>query len=166
MNTIIGTELGRQLSVKSFGWNRSQILEGLMQDKNSDLFLMRVVGIATGVKAFKSRQKNDEGEQMEGFGITGNFEGTGPNGEVVPGGKVYLPGYITDSLVSALSDDDDVSVNIALDIYARYDETSGTSYVFVGRSLIPQQNDRMDELKRLVSRVEMPKISGPTNKTK
>lgn len=146
----IGQELGRKISVKEFGWNKDTILEELFKDKTKDIFLMRVIGVCNDVKAYKSREKGDDGEYMEGFGLRGQFEATGANGETLPGSVCYLPGYITDGVVAAIAaGDGDVDVKIAIDVYARFDSKSATSYIFVGRSLVPQDTSALDALKKL-----------------
>lgn len=152
----IGQELGRKISVKEFGWNKETILEALIKgDKTKDLFLMRVRGVVTDLKAYKSREKGDEGELLEGFGLRGQFiaQGRDVNGTVtddLPGSVCYLPGYITDGIVAAMQSGDDVHVNVYMDIYARYDpKASATSYVFIGRNLLPQDTTALDKLDQI-----------------
>jgi hypothetical protein len=154
--SVPGEEMGRQLSVKSFGWSKSAILEKLFENKKEDVFLMRVIGSANGTKPYQSRTRGDDGEYLEGHGIIGQFECTGPDGEVKPGNKIYLPGYITEAIVGHLQGNPDVSVRCAFDLYARYDEASATSYVFVGRSLIQQESDELKQLKARLSSTPLP----------
>lgn len=156
----IGTELGNKLSVRSFGWDKPTIQRAVLNGDGSDIFLMRVIGTATGLKEYTARGKGDDGGDLEGYGIRGTFEGQGPDGEVIPAALVYLPGYITDQMADALQDDD-VSLRVALDVYARRDDKSATGYVYIGRSLIAQENKQMEALKNQLRNVPLPSATKP-----
>lgn len=156
-----GEEMGRALSVKSFGWDKSSILEKIFLDKENDLFLMRVVGVANGTKPYTSRDKGDDGELLEGFGILGDFECTGSSGEILKGSKVYLPGYITEAIVGHLVGNPDSFVNCAFDLYARFDGKSATSYVYVGRALLSAPNPQTEKLKERLSSTPLPALAAP-----
>lgn len=161
-NEPIGQELGRKLSVQSFGFDKGRILELIMSDKGRDHFLMRAVGTVTDTKAFKSRKLNERGEALEGFGLIGQFECTGPDGEVKTGNPLYLPSYVADAIAGALdAADGDANVDIALDVYVRFDADAATSYVFVVRSLIKADTTAVDRVKAQLSNVPLPGLPAP-----
>jgi hypothetical protein len=161
-----GQELTRKISVQTFGWTKDVIQEAVIKEKSKDQFLMRVYGTATSLKPYTSKNKGDDGSTLEGYGIIGDFEAIGPAGESVPGSLLYLPGYITDQIGGALASEDDVAVNIALDIYARYDRASATSYVFVARSHIKRDNPRKEALAKLFDGSPIKALTGPDSKSK
>jgi hypothetical protein len=158
--SAVGTELGNKLSVKSFGWDKTSIQRAVLTGDGSDVFLMRVIGTATGVKEYTARGKGDNGDDLEGYGIRGTFEAQGSDGEVIPAALVYFPGYITDQMADALMSGDDVTLKVAIDIYARPNEQSATGYVYVGRSLIAQENKALDALRNQVKNLPLPSSPG------
>lgn len=160
----IGEEMGRKLSVQSFGWTKDKLLEAVIMDKENDHFLMRVFGKATDLRKYTSRTKGDDGQFLEGYGVRGVFECTGSDGEIKQGELVYLPGYITDGIVAAMQSADDVEVEIALDVYARWDKDSSTSYIFVARSLTPRDNSAIDAIKKKVGNQALPSLPAPAKK--
>ena len=156
-----GQEIGRRLSVGEMGWGKENILKAVLDDTEKQHFLVRFVGVATGVKPYKIKEGDKAGETA--FGIMGQFQGTNADGEVMDGTTLYLPGYINDMVVNALSIDDSVvSVRIAFDVYAQYDAKSATSYVFTGRDLIGGQQAGVAEVNEQIKAMSLP--SGPSLK--
>ncbi len=156
-----GQEIGRKLSVGEMGWDKEAILKAVLAETGRQHFLARFVGVATGVKPYKIKEGDRAGETA--FGIMGQFQGTNSDGEVMDGTTLYLPGYINDMVVNALSIGDDVvSVRVAFDIYAQYDAKSATSYVFTGRDLIGGQQAGVQEVNEQIKALALP--SGPSVK--
>lgn len=153
----IGQEIGNKLSVKSFGWDKEAILEGVMKDKENDLFLCRIGGVATGLRKYKIPSEQVKDGVDSGFGLSGAFVGVGSDGVEVKGSVLYLPRYVHDMVEAALSLGDDVAgVRIGFDIYARYDKTSATSYIFVARDLLNEGNASVDSVKETLMSLPMP----------
>lgn len=150
----IGQEVGRKLSVGDMGWDKEALLKAVLADTASDHFLARFVGVATGAKPYKIKEGERAGETA--FGIQGQFEGTNSDGETKSGTVLYLPGYITDAVLSNFADDTVAGVRIAYDIYARYDKKSVTSYVFTGRDLINSTSQGVEEVKAQIQALPMP----------
>lgn len=154
--TAIGSEIGKQISAKSMGFDKETLLDMVVGDKTVDHFLYRVVGVATALKPYKSRQKNDDGELMTGFGLLGSFEATSVNGEVRKGSKLFLPNYVQDMIIAILSMPDVEGAKIGFDIYARYDRDSATSYIFIARDLLNESAQSVDEVKMEIKALPMP----------
>lgn len=153
----IGQEIGNKMSVKSFGWTKPVILEAVMKDKENDVFLCRVGGIATGLRKYKIPASQVKDGVEDGFGLSGQFVGVGPDGVEVKGSVLYLPRYVHDMVEAALSIGDDVAgVRIGFDIYARYDEASATSYIFVARDLLNEGSSSVDSVKETLFALPMP----------
>lgn len=145
-----GEEIGRKLSVASFGYDKEAILELVMADKANQHFLVRYVGEASGLKPYE----NDKGEVQ--FGLLGEFEGTSRDGDVKAGTVLYMPNYITDQIASILERNKEAIVEIAVDIYANFDKESATMYVFTGRNLIKQNNPTVDKIKAQLAGIPLP----------
>lgn len=154
----IGQEIGNKLSVKSFGWDKPALQTVVLNDKETDHFLARMGGVATGVRRYvKPADQVKEGEDRHGFALVGTFVGVGSTGEEIKGSSLYLPGYINEMVIAALNLGDDVSgVEIGFDIYARYDAKSGPGYVFVGRDILNQGNATVDKVKEAMMALPMP----------
>lgn len=156
-----GQEIGRKLSVGEMGWDKEAILKAVLAETGQAHFLARFMGVATGVKPYKIKEGDRAGETA--FGIQGQFQGVNGDGETMDGTVLYLPGYINDMVVNALTISDDVmSVRLAFDIYAQYDAKSTTSYVFTGRDLIGGQQAGVEEVKAQIQALALP--SGPSVK--
>ena len=153
----IGQEIGNKLSIQSFGWNKPSILEAVMKDKTNDVFLMRVGGAATGLRAYQNKHKEKATDPDQLYGLTGQFKAIGADKTEAVGSTLYLPKYVHDMVEAALSMDDDVqSVRIGFDIYARYDDKSATSYVFVARDLLNEGSSTVDAVMEVVNALPMP----------
>lgn len=152
---MVGQEIGRKLSVQSFGWDKPTIVEAVMKDKESEIFLARFVGVATGVKPYE----NDKGDVQ--YGLIGDFEGTGPDGEIIPGSVLYMPAYVTDQIASILERDTTATVDIAHDQYAHFDADAATMYVFTVRSLIKTESPRVAAIKAQLQGVALPSLPAP-----
>lgn len=149
-----GGEIGRQISAKSMGFDKAEILTLVINDKTSDHFLYRVTGVGTGLKPYKIKEGEKAGEIA--FGIQGQFEGVTLDGVVLNGSVLYLPGYANDMVVAALSMPEAVGVKIAMDVYARFDEKSATSYVFTVRDLLNEGAAGVEEVKAQIQALPMP----------
>jgi hypothetical protein len=153
----VGREVGTKLSVKSFGWDKETILEQVMKDKNADVPLMRVAGVATGLRKYKS----DYEETGEGYGLSGQFKAFGVDGSEKTGAVLYLPKNVHSMVEAALTVGDDVTgVRIGFDVYARYDKTSATSYVFVARDILDEGNSAVDSVMETVG--ALPALGAPS----
>lgn len=153
----IGQELGNKLSAKSFGWSKGVILEAVMANKTSDIFLYRVGGVATGLRKFKIPVAQQKDGETEGFGLSGMFKAIGADGEEKSGSVLYLPRYVHDMVEAALSVGEDVSgVRIGFDIYARYNEDAATSYVFLARDILNEGNSALDSVVETLDKLPMP----------
>lgn len=154
----IGQELGNKLSVKSFGWDKEVVLEAVIKDKENDIFLVRFGGVATGLRKYKVPEKmiKDDGE-TSGFGLSGQFKGIGSDGQEKVGSVLYLPKYVHEMVEAALTMGDDVvGVRIGFDIYARYDNNSATSYVYVARDILNEGNASVDAVMETIMSLPMP----------
>jgi hypothetical protein len=157
----IGKEVGTKLSAKSFGWDKETILEAVMKDKGADVPLYRILGVASGLRKYKS----DMEESGEGYGLSGQFKGYGIDGTEKTGAVVYLPKSIHTMVEAALTVGDDVQgVRIGFDIYARYDKTSATSYVYVGRDILDEGSSSLDSVIEAVS--GLPALGAPDGAVK
>jgi len=162
-----GEEVGRKLSVKIYGWDKPSIQQATLNNRTSDVWLMRVIGTVTDTRAYKSRAAGSDGQALEGYGLVGDFELIGSPqspkdpGLVRNGNLIYLPGFITDMLVGALGNEGDINLKIGLDVYARYDQDSATSYVFTARSLLPRDTSKLDEIRDQIKGMALPQVEGP-----
>lgn len=150
-NGPVGQELGRKLSVASFGWKKPSIQEAVLADKKGDVFLMRVVGVATSLQPYKDKES---GETR--YGSRGQFEATGSDGQVMNGSVLYLPSYVQAGIEAALAMEDALGVRIAYDVYAKYDADSATSYTFTVRDLLGEGSASIDGVKDTISGLALP----------
>lgn len=152
----IGKEIGRKLSVAALGWDKEEILKLVLSNTEEKHHLARFVGSVNGLKPYKIREGERAGEAA--YGLLGAFEGTSSTGEVLDGSVLYLPGYVNDAIVAVFSASDDIaSIKIAMDVYASYDKTAATSYVFSVHDLLNVSNQSVDEVKAEIKALPMPK---------
>lgn len=152
----IGTEIGRKLSAKECGWDSTRILEAVLANKNSDIPLLRVIGMATGWSEYQS-------DYGDGESLIGQFEATNTDGDVFNGSSLYLPAYIQDMVLANLkASGEGAGVQIALDIYARYEASAATKYIFVGRSLLAADTRAVDAIKAQLGSTPMPALPAPS----
>jgi hypothetical protein len=158
-DTPIGQSIAKKLSIKGLGWDKAALLKLVMTETNSEHFICRIVGVATQPRPYKIKEGERQGQV--GFGLIGQFEGTnGVTGETLTSAVCYLPEYATEMVLGALgSSDDVVSVNIAFDIYAAYDEKAATSYTFVVRDLLNQAPQGIVAVKNQLGALPMPPAS-------
>lgn len=157
----IGKEVGTKLSAKSFGWDKESIQEAVFANKDTDVPLFRVYGVATGLRKYKS----DMEESGEGYGLSGQFQGQGIDGAEKTGAVLYLPKSVHGMVEAALTVGDDVTgVRIGFDIYARYDKTSATSYVYVARDILDEGSSSLDQVAETVK--ALPALGAPEGATK
>ena len=156
----IGREIGRKLSVAEMGWDKEAILTAVMSDKNANHFLARFVGVVTGLKPYKIKDGERAGETA--YGLQGTFEGTSANGDTSSGSVLYLPGYVNDAIVSLFAANDDIaSIRIAFDVYAHFDSTAATSYMFTVNDLLNTGSESVEEVKAEIKSLPMPSSSVP-----
>lgn len=157
----VGKEVGAKLSVQSFGWNKPSIQEKVFADKENDLFLGRFGGVATGLRGYKNKNKENADDPDTLYGLTGQFKGYHPDGQTTVSGTIlYLPTYIHDMVAAALSMDDGVvGIRIGFDIYARYNERSATSYSFVANDLLNEGNPTVDGVAEVIEALALPGAS-------
>lgn len=149
----IGSELGRKLSVKELGFDKETVLKLVLSDTSKKHFLVRFVGVATGLKPYKIKEGENAGQTA--YGLMGTFEGD--TGEVAKAGTVlYLPGYAQDMVANALSIGEDVQVRIAFDVYAKYDKDAATSYVFTVHDLLNNKDANVEAVKEQVKGLALP----------
>jgi hypothetical protein len=146
-----GQELGRKLSVASFGWKKPAIQKTCLADENADVFLIRVIGVASSLRPYKDKES---GETRYGAG--GQFEATGSDGSVLNGTVLYLPRYVQDGIEAALAMEDTLGVRIAYDVYAKYDEASATSYTFIVRDLLNEGSASVDSVREAIGIFVLP----------
>lgn len=152
MSDIIGSEIGKKLSIADFGWDKPTLQKLVLTDQTTKHFLARFTGVANAVRPYKDKET---GETR--FGLMGQFEGVDGDGVTLSAAVLYLPSYINDLIVAALSTGEDVvGVRIAYDIYAEYSEKSATSYTFVGRDLLNTQLAGVEEVKEQIKALPMP----------
>lgn len=153
-----GELLGGKISAKEVGFSKANILQLVLNERTSDVFLFRVIGQATDLQAYKSKFEDRE-EEEEGFGLLGQFEATTNSGEVFTGQTLYLPKFAQSMVVGAVKNGNNVGV--ALDIYAAFDEEAATSYVFKVRSLLEPDRSAIDALKKSIGNTPMPALPAP-----
>lgn len=155
MSDAIGTEIGRKISAKEVGWDSTRILEAVLADKENDIPLYRVIGMATGTVDYES-------DYGDGSALIGQFEAQTTDGKTFNGSSLYMPGYLQQAAVANLqAAGDGAGLNIALDIYARYDKDAATKYIFVGRSLLAADTRAVDAIKAQLGNTPMPALAAP-----
>lgn len=151
----IGKEIGRKLSVKELGFDKGSILALVIANQTENHFLARFVGVVTGLKPYKIKEGERAGEMA--FGLLGQFEGSNSDGESKDGSTLYLPGYVNDGIVAIFQADETVSaVQIAYDVYAKFDADAATSYVFTVNDLLNTGSQSVAEVKESIKALPMP----------
>lgn len=116
----------KKITAKSLGFNKGKVQELCITDKETQHPLYRVVGIANGTKS-------GEGDNGPWVGLTGMFQATNiETGEIFSSAVCFLPRYIMEIYVGGLNLEGVESVNVGVDVYAKYDEGSATSYEYIG----------------------------------
>lgn len=125
---------------------KGMILEKVMKDKTKDHPLLRVWGVATRYKPGNS----DFGAFLK---FNGQFRALNiETGAVYRSAALLLPKFLEDELAGALgSMDAPKPSEFAIEIGAKYDKTSATSYVFTANSLV--ETSESDQMKQLESRI-------------
>ena len=148
----IGQEIGKKLSVAEFGFTKPVLQKLVLSDQESKHFLVRFTGAASAVRPYKDKES---GETR--FGLMGQFQGRTADGQEQNGSVLYLPSYVNDLVVAALSMGDDVvAVRIAFDVYATYSEKSATSYTFIANDLLNSSLAGVEEVNEQVRSMAMP----------
>lgn len=144
-----GELLGGKISAKEVGYAKADIMALVLADREREHFLYRVIGQGNGTQAY-------DGEYGEGFAVLGQFEATNRDGEVFNGTSLYLPGFAQNMLVAAIQSGH--SAQMALDVYAIFDEEAATSYVFTVRSLIEPDRSAIEEIKKQIGSTPLPAL--------
>ncbi len=152
----IGQEVAGKLSAKTLGFDKPTIQRMVLNDQENDHFLYRVIGEATDLQPYTA--ETDDGE-TEGNALLGQFKITKNDGEVVEGFKLFLPTNIHGMVVAGVKGGNNVS--IGMDIYARFDDKSATSYIYVTRLLIEGDRARIAELEKQIGNTPLPALPAP-----
>lgn len=151
----IGKEIGRKLSIKDMGYDKATILKMVLNNPDEKHFLVRFTGVANGVKPYKIKEGERAGEVA--YGLLGAFEAINADGVSKDGSVCYLPGYVNDAIVAALqSSEDIVGVRVAIDVYARFDNDSATSYIFTANDLLNTGSETVAEVKEAIKALPLP----------
>lgn len=151
-----GMEIGRRISPKEMGYDKETLLKLVLSNTAVEHALYRVVGIATSLKPYKDKTENGNGETK--FGLMGQFEATSVDGEIKTGSSLYLPTYVNDMIVAALSMEGTEAVRLAFDVYVKYEKDAATSYTYIARDLLNAGSQSVDEIKAEISSLPaMPK---------
>lgn len=154
-NQVVGQEIGRKISAKEVGWDSDRVLEAVMANKTEDVPLYRVIGVATATSEYES-------DYGDGSALIGQFEAQTSDGKTFNGSALYLPGYLQQMAVANLqASGEGAGLQIALDIYARYESSAATKYIFVGRSLIAADTRAVDAIKAQIGNTPLPALPAP-----
>lgn len=158
----IGTEVGQKISAKSLGFDKKTVQRLVLANEGVDVFLYRVIGDVIGLQEYKSTF-DDRDEEEQGFGLVGSFDITTNTGEVTEGeGVLYLSGPMHKHAVAAMqSSENGYKLRMAVDVYARESERSGTGYTFINRSLIEPDRSGIEELKKQIGNTPLPQLPAP-----
>jgi len=130
----------KKITGKTLGFNKSTVLDIVMGDKAKRHPLYRVVGITTGMKT-------GEGDNGPWTALTGMFIATNiVTGETHESAVAFLPTYITEIYAGGLAMEGVTSVNVGVDVYARFEEESATSYEYVGELHTQGDKSAVEEL--------------------
>lgn len=145
----------RKISTRTVFGAKGDLLELIMKNKEDRHAVMRVVGRATDTKKGKGRRVDDDdiaatsetradAKDAPWKGLVGEFIATNlQTGEQFYSGVAFFPEFALDMVAGKLGGDID-NVEFGVDIYARYDETSATAYVYEVDFLSDMaQDDRM-----------------------
>lgn len=150
-----GELVGGKISAGSLGFDKKVLQKLCLDDTDGEHFIFRVIGMATDTQAYQIKAKPGEDAQ-EGFGLLGTFEATDRNGVVTNGTTLYLPRVAQNLGVSAVHSGS--NIELAMDVYAKYDEDSATSYVFLVRSLIAPDTSAVDNIKKMLGNTPLPQL--------
>lgn len=139
-------ELIKKISVRDVFGGKAEILKVVMSDQEKKHPIMRVVGIASGMRTGES----DNGPWT---GLKGQFSATNlVTGQEFRSGQCFMPDVANDLVVGALMAEDSSAVEFGFIIYASYDETAATSYIYSAEPLVkPKENDPLAMLLLSVS---------------
>lgn len=152
-------KLLRKLTIKDMGVGKGEILKLVMSDKEKSHHIATIWGIAGDTKTGES----DNGPWVR---FIGSFRGVTHDGKkfVAPG--VHLPGAAEETVLGALKTSAG-SVEFAFDIFAKYDETAATAYVYEAVPLMDNDaNDPTERLMRAIQGRTVAQIEGPKEEPK
>lgn len=130
----------KKISIKTVIGN---VQQGIMRQEIKPGNLMRIVGVASGVKTGVS----DYGDWLA---LTGQFKATNLlTNEQYTSGKAFLPDEASDLIAGAVRGEDSQAVEFAFDIGVKLDESSATGYVYTVTPLMEMGGD--DPLARIES---------------
>lgn len=128
-------QLVKRLATRTIFGSKADIQKLVLDDQKNNIHLYRIFGQATGYVSGKSKFQNPDGsDQADWIGIAGDFEAMNAvTGECFQGVIAFLPTYIVQPIVEAVKNPEIDAVNIAFDVFAQYDSTSATSYIYLAR---------------------------------
>jgi len=150
MVAIIG-----KISAKGVCGNVKKVLRENLSPDQETMDLMRVIGVASGVKTGTS----DHGDWVA---LLGNFKATNlVTGEIFQSGKCFLPDIASDMIAPVVSSGQ--PVEFAIDIYVQIDDESATGYIYGIKPLVtPGADDAISRLEHAVTNMlEAPKDEKP-----
>ena len=153
-------KLLKKLTVKEIGAKPDLRAMIAANDKGERYPVARVVGIARKTKPYI-----DPKDGKESILFFGSFKGTNlQTGAEFMSGKAFFPGAIPDMLYGALGGET-TEVQFGFDIYAEFNETAATKYVYQVESLIPlAENDSLRLLSDSIS-APLPALPAPAQGT-
>lgn len=159
-------QLVRKISARTVFGSKTDVLRLVMTDEKKDHPLFVVGGIVTGTKRGSSKVEDEANPVTKidrpWIALTGRFKAINVRGETFQSAVLFLPLYLVESVESALAIEGDGKelVQIKYTIFAKFDETSATSYVYGATSML--EVDENDVVEQLVSNTDIALIGGST----
>jgi hypothetical protein len=120
-------KLNKKLSLKTLGWTKDNVLEQVFKDKENSHALATFIGKAVDTK--NGQFTDPSGEVREFSGLRGTFKGTNLHtGVEMLSAICYLPDIALDVILGGVGGGD--NIEFAVVIYARFDSSAATSYVY------------------------------------
>lgn len=126
----------RRITVKTVcGMDKGELLKLVMSDEKMAFPLMRVGGIATGMRP-------GDGDFGPYVRFIGQFQAINiRDGRVFAAAMCLLPKFLEDELAGALGQEGAKTVEFGFEISVKYDKSAATSYVFLSDSLLAPVSD-------------------------
>lgn len=142
-------QLVRKISARTVFGSKTNVLELVLTDKTKDHPLFVVGGIVSGTKSGEAKIEGEDSKRPW-VALTGRFKAINTRGEVFQSAVLFLPAYLVESVTAALAieGDDKGVVQIKYGVFAKFDESSATSYVYGASNLLPVDAD--DPVEQLV----------------
>lgn len=122
----------KKISTRTVFGSKADVLKLIIDDEKNPVnrFLYRVYGQAKGYVSGTSRF-SDKDEPSNWTALAGEFEAVNSNGEIFYAAICFLPAYVTGPIVEALKEDGNEGIEFGFDIYAKFDATAATSYIYL-----------------------------------